>query len=113
MILIMPTPSEDPFDVRRVTLEGQEYLFDYAYNQRENAYYLSILSTREEPLKVGLKVLTNWPLLRKYSYDKRLPPGELIAIGFTEDTATAGLGELGEGRRIELNYFTSDELVGL
>ncbi len=103
----VPT-SDTPFYSQRTTLEGREFLLQFIYNQRENVYYLTIRQTDNTVIKAGIKVVTNWPLLRRYKYDARLPPGELYAFSFHDD-APAGFGEIGETKRVRLTYFDSEE----
>jgi len=74
----IPIPSEVPLFSERITLQGIEYLFQFDWNDREQRWYLAILTVDEKPLATGIKIVANWPLLRRFT-DPRLPPGTLIA----------------------------------
>lgn len=112
MALLIQTAS-DPYYSQRVRLDGRDYIFRFAWNQREARWRLSLFTDRDQPLVRGLKLLANWPLLRFYRYDARLPSGELYAVDWTGDGSPPGLEELGEGRRCQLLYLTQDELAEL
>jgi len=102
----IPTNSEVPFNSQRTTIEGREFLLNFFYNQSEDVWYLSILDTNEIEILSGLKIVTNWLLLRRRKFDPRLPPGDFIAISSTDEPAR--FGELGLGKRVQLNYLDSE-----
>jgi hypothetical protein len=99
---------DDPFYTMTTPLDGSDYLFEFRYAQRENAWYFSISLTDGTLLVAGVKVVCSRPLLRRYA-DLRLPPGVLMAFPNTSDDSTPGMGELGEDRRVALIYATADE----
>lgn len=107
-VQLIPT-SDAPYYSQRVKLEGRDYLFRFAYNEREERWRLSIFDDEESPLLLGLKLVTNWELLQHYKADTRLPPGELWVMCTSGDDEPPKLDELGEGKRCELTYFTADE----
>jgi hypothetical protein len=90
-----------------VQLESLEYLFEFSWSGRESAWYLNIYDQDENQLAVGIKLLLNVDLLRRFP-DARLPPGKLVcvALGSTgSDIATQE--ELGS--RVSVVYVTSDD----
>lgn len=108
---LIPT-FPDAFFTETVNLEGSDFALTFTYNQREDAYYLSIATTDGTDLAVGVKVVANWPLLHKYA-TTGLPPGEMFAFSSTADISPPGLGELGEGQRCTLYYLTRAEQQAL
>lgn len=108
--LIIPTTPGEPYYRQKTTLEGREYILGFSYNQRIERWYLSIYDETEAPLLLGLKLMTNRPLLRHYRADTRLPPGELMAIASDGSTEPPTLNELGENKRVELVYLESADL---
>jgi hypothetical protein len=60
---------------------------------------------------LGLKLVTNLPLLRFYHFRENVPSGDLIVTCTTTNKSPPKLGELGKGLRCELTYFTRDELA--
>ena len=103
--LLVPTSPGVHYYTQKTKLDGRDFVLRFAFNERESAWYLSILDEEETPLLLDLKLVANWPLLRHYRYDPRFPPGELMAVDLTGDGAPPGIDELGEGKRVELKYF--------
>ncbi len=109
MILAIPT-SDVPFYTQRTDLGRLDYLLTFVYNQREACWYLTLADIQETVLVSGVKIVCDWDLLQQKS-DLRLPPGFLMAISNTLDNTPPDVDELGEGLRVQLYYFTTDELV--
>lgn len=104
---------EEPYYRERTRLEGRDYILDFAYNEREERWYLSISDEDEVPIARGIKLIANWSLLFPYRYDERTPPGELTVADLTTDGTPPTLLELGEGKRCELIYWTREELKAI
>jgi len=100
----------EPLYTQRVRLEGKDYVFKLDWSLREERFYLSIFDLDNVPIKVGIKVVPNWPLLRRHR-TARLPPGELFAFDLanTDSPAPPTLEDF--GTRVQLYYFSSDEEV--
>jgi len=109
-LLIIPTTPGEPYFRQKTNLEGRNFVLVFSYNERIERWYLSIFDDEETPLLQGLKLVANWPLLRHYRHDIRLPPGELMAITQDGSTAPPTLNELGEGKRVELVYLEAADL---
>lgn len=91
------------------TLEGTSYLLAFAYNQRCDCWLLSIATAEGEDIVNGIKILANWPLLRKVA-DPRMPQGELFAYSNTSDASPPRFADLAPGGRCQLLYISSDLL---
>lgn len=109
-LIVIPTSPGVPYFRQKTKLEGREYVLDFAYNQRIQRWHLSIFDEEETPLVQGLKLVVNWPLLRHYRYDSRIPPGELMALAQDGTHEPPGIDELGEGKRVELCYLEAADL---
>jgi|GEM_PF-1435203 len=107
---VLPTVVGNPHYVMRTRLDGRDFILRFIWNQRQDRWYFDILSTAEEPIAVGIKIVANWPLLRFHRWDKRLPPGELMAIDLSGDRSPPRLNELAIGKRCELTYFPVTDL---
>lgn len=105
--LLIPTSAE-PYYRQKTKLEGRDFILVFSYNQRVERWHLSIYDEEENPLRLGLKLVTNWPLLRRYHQDPRMPPGELMAVASDGSTEPPALDELGEGKRVQLLYRESE-----
>jgi hypothetical protein len=100
------TPTE-PFSTFSYTMDGVEYLVRLQYNERAQCYYLSLGDPASGiDLVSGIKVVTNFPLLKWYRGGDiaGLPPGELLAFSNTPDDSDADIGELGLNARVVLVY---------
>ena len=102
-ILVIPTDS-DPYYSIRSRLDGKDYGLSFAWNDREERWYLSIYDDADNLLLAGIKLIANWPLLRNYHADPNVPPGELMVVDQTRDGTPPGLKELGENARCVLCY---------
>lgn len=108
-ILSIPT-SDDPFYTQVTDLDGVNYILDFRYNQREDAWYFDVSLVDETKLVSGVKVVCGAQLLDRFA-DERLPPGQLIAVNNEPDDNTPGMTELGIGRRVTLTYYEAVEFA--
>lgn len=110
MSIVIPVVPDDPnFDVR-VVLGARTYRLRFDWMERLQRWSFSVYDQDDAPLLLGVKLLSNWPILARYRYDKRLPPGEIVAVNL-ESGDPAGLGDLGV--KVELRFWTYEELQGL
>jgi hypothetical protein len=107
--LVIPTVAGVPYYTMRTRLDGREYNLRFAYNERSDRWHLDIATDADEPLVSGIKLICNWPLLRFFKWDRRLPPGELRVMDLSPDGSPPGLYDLEIGRRCELTYFPVSE----
>jgi hypothetical protein len=75
----IPTAPGVPFYTQVTELDGVEYRLTFSWNGREGAWYLTIANLQDTIIRAGIKLVPNWPLLRKVRHEKR-PPGELMAL---------------------------------
>lgn len=80
-ILVSPTPNAQTYGnfKRTVALDGVNYQYQFIENSREDFWYLNILDTEDNPIRTGIKIVSNWPLIRLMRNTPR-PPGEVITI---------------------------------
>lgn len=84
---------------QRVTLDGSDFLLDFAWNEREGAWYLTIYTADEDLLLASRKIVTARPLLKRFRFVAGLPAGEFFATDFTGEISYAGYSELGTAVR--------------
>ncbi len=103
-IVLVPTvsgPDAPPY-VQRTLLDGLPYRLSFRWNERSGVWCLSI-GTESNDLVCGPISIRNWvPLLGQYRGTPGLPPGELVAMAFTDHGRDAGHEEL--GTRVQLYY---------
>lgn len=93
------------FQRQRIALDGRQYTLALMWNQWASYWSLSLYDSEENPIVLGLRIVANWPLLRFYRYDPRLPDGEIIAHDLTGDGSPPGFDDFGIGKRVELTYY--------
>lgn len=99
----IPVALDTPLYVERTTLDGREFQLRFDYNGREDRWYLDIITVDGQNLAMGIKLVANWPLLRRFT-DPRLPQGNLMAIDFSPlQGQSPGFADM--GRRVLLTYF--------
>lgn len=106
-VLLIPTTPGVPYYSQRTRLDGRDYILRFAWNQREERWYLTIADEDDQVILSNIKLLTQWPLLRYHLHDPRVPPGELIVQTLTQDLSPPGLHDFGPGLRCELNYYAT------
>jgi hypothetical protein len=98
----IPVAFDTPLYTERVTLDGVEYLLKFDWNDRENRWYLGLFSVTGSPLATGIKIVANWPLLRKIR-GENMPPGVLSAVDLSPlNGESPTYSEL--GARVKLVY---------
>jgi len=109
MSLILPFTRGSAFFQLRIPLEGVDYLFDWSWNARAGAWFLSLASEDGTPLVGGVKVVSNRPLFARFSYLTGMPPGEIVAADFTRKVSYPGYDQLGTAD-LPVLYYTEAEL---
>lgn len=62
---------------QQTELDGRTYTFEFEWIERDKFWMLHIGDENGRPLVCGIKVVTNWPLLRR---DISVLPGQLVPI---------------------------------
>jgi uncharacterized protein DUF6983 len=73
--LTIPVRNDIYFYRQFVTLDNEEYIMVFDYNQREDSWYLSI----EDDVLNGIRLSGNNDILDQYHY-LEVPPGELKIV---------------------------------
>lgn len=102
----IPIDNEDAFPSlkMRTILEGVEVILRMDWNTREERWGLSIFTSLEEPIVLGLPMHINTELIQRFEIET-LPPGNLLLYDSTGNIEEAGIGDLGD--RCKLLYETS------
>ena len=78
----MPVRNDQPAYGFQIELEGGIYFLDFRFNTRQNRWLMDILSQTQEPILMGLPVLTGIPISAGYTDDQK-PPGYFLAVDQT------------------------------
>lgn len=106
----VPLRSGIPSFTQRTSLDGVTFNLDFAWNERESAWYFAVADADGLPLRGGVRMVLNWPLLFSVA-DARRPGGELYLIDLDQTGVEAGLDDLGV--RVVLMYVTAAEAAVL
>lgn len=88
-------------------LDGRTYVLRFDWNERDEAWRMTIRLPDDTVLAAGRKVVVNVPLLRGL-VDSRLPAGTLMAIDNTGQDLDPAHDELGV--RVQIVYVDTEGL---
>lgn len=94
---------------RTYTLGEADYSLDFSFNSRMGSWFLDVSDANGSPIVTSIRLIPNRNLLAQFS-DTRLPPGVLFVNDSSGNAIEPGVGELGEGQRCQLVFFTPAEL---
>lgn len=113
MMAIVQIPVQQNLSAwsQRTTLDGVDYQLDFAWNGREGAWHVSLSDTQGNPIVLGLKLVTNRPLLKRFHFIAGMPPGEILAVDASGTISVAGYADLNNG--VDVLYFDAAEIADL
>ena len=82
---------------QQTELDGKTFTFEFEWIERDQFWMLHIGDDNGNPLACGIKLVTDWPLLRR---DNGVFPGQLIALDSGETNRVPGLEDFGERVRL-------------
>ena len=94
-VLQLPTSTTVPFYVFEIELDGVLFRLQFKFNQRDQAWFLSILDTNDNQLRSGIRVVSDWTLLRLWQEIDKKPAGEMMAVAQGTIARPALINELG------------------
>jgi hypothetical protein len=109
-VLVIPTTPSVPSYTQRTTLDGREYQFEFRWNTRDSAWYFHIADEQGAHIRSAIKVVLDWPLLRRI-VDERRPPGSIMAIDSSGTSTNPTLDDF--GTRVKLYYLDAAELAAI
>ena len=109
-VFTISVDPELPNQEFNVSLDGALYVLRFKWNEREQAWYMSILDEAESPIFEGVKVVLD-TLLGVRTSDPRGFPGALVAFDSTGQLLMPGEKDLGS--RVVLFYYDFNELAEL
>jgi len=106
------TPAGASSWSQRTALDGTDFTLTFRWSQRDGHWLLDLADAEGAPIRHGMMLAPNVPLLRGL-VDARRPAGELIVVDTTGgDDADPGFADLGApGARFVLAYVTAAELA--
>lgn len=107
-VVSLPLQPSNPNYRVGTTLDGEAFLFDMRWNERDQAWYMDILldDDEETPLRRGVKVVIG-SLLGNRCTSSRFPKGALVVVDTSGERRDAGLDDL--GTRVQVHFFPASE----
>ena len=100
MALVIPTSTTLGRYRFSIVLTDVVFTFAFAFNRRDDHWYMSLLDSAGDPVRQGIRVTPNFPLLRQLTQQGR-PAGEIYAID-PQGNLEPGLEDLGD--QVKLTY---------
>lgn len=104
--LKITTLTETSDQLLSLTLDSRPFILRIIWNERFGYFSLSILGADETPIVQNVKMVKNYPLVKRFS-DIRLPKGDLYLIQDNGTTDRPNYEEL--GLSYNLYYFEPDK----
>lgn len=86
--------AEDGAFLTTYSLDGIDYQFVFQFNEREGFWYVDINDVEGNPIRSGIKIVANFPLLLFCQCMVR-PAGEPACLNTEDEPVDPGLEELG------------------
>lgn len=109
-MVVIPTRSDSPSFVETVSIGDTTYRLAFSWNEREGFWYMDISTDDDDPILLGLKLVANWELMRRFA-DERLPDGQILVLDQSGRDEDPGRNDLGD--RVILVFATNDEIAAL
>ncbi len=108
MAVIIPLHPNEPHYSLEVELDEIAYGLELRWNERDEAWFLTVSDSSQNVLVAGRKIVVELPLLNRFK-DPRLPAGVLVATDTAGTMLDATLEDF--GTRVLLVYLSLDELT--
>ncbi len=108
MIRVIPASQTESNFPLVVTLEGQDYIFAYLWNERDSHWYLTVRDSSGSDIVTGIKVVADVPFYVHES-DERWPPGDIWIRDTTGSETDPGLRDL--GTRVKVVYVDEEDVA--
>ncbi len=101
-------PFKDlPSFTESIVLDNIPLNFKFVWNGRDDAWYMNIFDSINDPILEGIKIVNGWELISNYT-DIRLPLGALLVVSLRDDEEVIGRNDMVDNYK--LVYLTEAEL---
>lgn len=109
-VSLIPTSVTLAHYVFTTDLDGVSYQMSFKFNERDDAWYLTILDIDDNVLRGSIKIVNEWPILRLWQEDNA-PSGQLLAVNQGDVPAPPTLKQLGE--EVLLTYLDAESVAAI
>lgn len=107
-MIILPVIPSIPHYTFETVIDDVGYEFEMRWNGRDSAWYMSIFDSDNIVIILNAKVVLGAYIGRRAN-NNLMYHGAFVAIDTTKQGRDAGLDDL--GTRVEIRYYSDDELV--
>lgn len=104
-LLAFPIEPSTPNQRMDFALDGTRYVFEFRWNDRDQAWFMSMFDEQESPIMESVKI-TLGSIIGSHYVDPRKPPGPIFAADLSNLNQEAGIDDLGE--RVQVYYSEVD-----
>ena len=94
-VVSIPTRTDLLEYREQITLDGILFRLLFKYNTRDDFWYVDLRDASDVPIKVGIKLLTGFSLLRLVADTNIRPSGTCVMLDPTDEDKEAGQLTLG------------------
>jgi hypothetical protein len=95
----------------QITLTGVIFILSFSWNAMNEYWTMSIYDRNDQPIVLGIKVVTNYNLTAQYAATPGMPQGDIICQNIIGQWTDIGRFDMGE--TTELIYYEPGELDSL
>lgn len=95
----------------QITLTSQIFLLYFKWNALNEYWVMSIHDGNDQPILIGVKVVTNFDLTAQFSAITGMPKGDMLCQNIIDMWNTIGRFDMGETN--EIIYYEPGELMSL
>lgn len=110
--------GEEPYQEKTITLNGETFYLRVMFNDhiidqdRDGFWFIDILDRDRNPLRTGIKVVSNSSLTRHYHDLRKLLDGDIFVLNVGEVNPIIGRNNFGTNKQYQLVYISFAELAG-
>lgn len=105
---ILPLLPSVPNYEFTTTLNNVPYVCAVRWNSRDSAWFMDLLNTDDTPIVQGMKLVLGTIIGARSASE--LMPGCFVVRDTSNTMRDAGYDDIGEGQRVQVYFFTFDEL---
>ena len=94
-----------------IDLNGESFRLRFHWNTRENNWYMDIMDTEDNNLLLGVKLVVDYELTKRYKYIQGLPKGEFFVTAIAENESEE-LTYDNFGSKYIMVFLTNEEFYG-
>jgi len=95
----------------QITLTNQLFILYFKWNALNQYWVMNIYNLNNEPIVVGIKVVTNYDITAQFAAVTGMPKGDILCQNIIEQWIDIGRFDMGQ--TTELIYYEPNEILGL